>query len=65
MDINAITTMIQTLGFPVICCGILFWRIIKESDNHKAEMAKITDALNNNTKALVRLEESLRGEKEK
>lgn len=65
MDINAVTTMVQTLGFPVVCCGLLFWRVIKESDNHKEEMQKITDALNNNTKALIRLEESLRGDKEK
>jgi hypothetical protein len=65
MDANAIMTMVQTLGFPIICCGALFWRMMKESDNHKAEMEKVTDALNNNTQALIRLEESLKGEKEK
>ena len=65
MDANAIMTMVQTLGFPIICCGALFWRMMKESDNHKEEMEKVTDALNNNTQALIRLEESLKGEKEK
>jgi hypothetical protein len=65
MDANAIMTMVQTLGFPIVCCGVLFWRMMKESDNHKAEMEKVTDALNNNTQALIRLEESLKGEKEK
>ena len=65
MDANAIMTMVQTLGFPIVCCGALFWRMMKESDNHKAEMEKVTDALNNNTQALIRLEESLKGEKEK
>lgn len=65
MDANAIMTMVQTLGFPIVCCGALFWRMMKESDNHKEEMEKVTDALNNNTKALIRLEESLKGEKEK
>ena len=65
MDINAIMTMVQTLGFPIVCCAALFWRMMKESDNHKAEMEKLTDALNNNTQALIRLEESLKGEKEK
>ena len=65
MDVNAIMTMVQTLGFPIVCCGALFWRMMKESDNHKEEMEKVTDALNNNTKALIRLEESLKGEKEK
>ena len=65
MDTNAIMTMVQTLGFPIVCCGALFWRMTKESDNHKEEMEKVTDALNNNTQALIRLEESLKGEKEK
>ena len=65
MDVNAIMTMVQTLGFPIVCCGALFWRMMKESDNHKEEMEKVTDALNNNTQALIRLEESLKGEKEK
>lgn len=65
MDANAIMTMVQTLGFPIVCCGALFWRMMKESDNHKVEMEKVTDALNNNTQALIRLEESLKGEKEK
>ena len=63
--VNAIMTMVQTLGFPIVCCGALFWRMMKESDNHKVEMEKVTDALNNNTRALIRLEESLKGEKEK
>lgn len=65
MDANAIMTMVQTLGFPIVCCGALFWWMMKESDNHKAEMEKVTDALNNNTQALIRLEKSLKGEKEK
>ena len=65
MDANAIMTMVQTLGFPIVCCGALYWRMMKESDNHKLEMEKVTDALNNNTQALIRLEESLKGEKEK
>lgn len=65
MDANTIMTLVQNLGFPVICCGALYWRMLKESDNHKEEMEKVTDALNNNTQALIRLEESLKGEKGK
>ena len=65
MEANVIMTMVQTLGFPIVCCVALFRRMTKESDNHKAEMEKVTDALNNNTQALIRLEESLKGEKGK
>ena len=60
-----VANMIGNYGFPIVCCGALFWRMMKESDNHKAEMEKVTDALNNNTQALIRLEESLKGEKVK
>lgn len=65
MEANTIITLVQNLGFPVICCGALYLRMLKESDNHKEEMEKVTDALNNNTQALIRLEESLKGEKGK
>lgn len=60
IDANAVVTLVQTLGFPIVCCVALFYRMIKESENHKEEMNKVTDALNNNTQALIRLEESLK-----
>lgn len=60
IDVNAVVTLVQTLGFPIVCCAALFYRMIKESENHKEEMNKVTDALNNNTQALIRLEESLK-----
>lgn len=60
IDANTVVTLVQTLGFPIVCCVALFYRMIKESENHKEEMNKVTDALNNNTQALIRLEESLK-----
>lgn len=66
MDINNITQLITTVGFPIAACIALFWqsnqqqenfRVTLESQNaqHKLEMDKITEALNNNTAALNRL----------
>ena len=59
MDVNSITQLIGSLGFPIVCCGALFWRMIKSDEKHQQEMDKMSDALNNNTLALTRLTEKL------
>lgn len=59
MDVNAIIQLVGCLGFPIVCCGALFWRMIKSDEQHKQEMDKISDALNNNTVALTRLTDQL------
>lgn len=59
MDVNAITQLIGSLGFPIVCCGALFYRMIKSDEKHQQEMDKMSDALNNNTLALTRLTEKL------
>lgn len=64
MDVNAITQLIGSLGFPIVCCGALFWRMIKSDEKHQQEMDKMSDALNNNTLALTRLTEKLSKEGE-
>ena len=61
MDANTLTELISTLGFPIIMCAGLFWRQIKSDEQHKEEMEKLAEALNNNTIALLKLTERLRG----
>jgi hypothetical protein len=63
MDINAVTTAISTLGFPIVMCGAMFWYMIKEKDAHKEEMDSVTEALNNNTLILQKLCDRLDGDK--
>ncbi len=55
MDLNAITTLIGSIGFPIVMCLLLYYRMDKQDENHKSEMEKITEALNNNTQALTAL----------
>ena len=55
MDFNAIIQSISTVGFPIAMCIILMWYINKTNEEHKAEIEKISDALENNTLALTRL----------
>lgn len=55
MDQNAVIQLVSTLGFPIVCCGALFWRMVKSDEQHKAEMDKFSEALNNNTVVMTRL----------
>lgn len=62
MDVNSIIQLVGSLGFPIVACGALFWRMIKSDEQHKEEMTKMSEALNNNTSALVKLTEKLEKE---
>ena len=70
MDASAIMTMVGSLGFPICACifmGIYvkgnnenFRNDVKEmSMNHKAEMDKISEAINNNTLVIQKLIDKL------
>lgn len=56
MDVGTITQLIGSLGFPVACVIAMFYFWNKEREDHKEEMQKMTEALNNNTLALVKIE---------
>lgn len=66
MDINGIVAIISSVGFPIVACIGLGWYVKYQTDNnnkevsemrreHQDEIAKVTDALNNNTLALQKL----------
>lgn len=59
MDANTIIQLVGSLGFPIVMCGGLFWRMVKSDEQHKAEMDKLSEALNNNTIALTKLSHNL------
>lgn len=55
MDIQVITSLIGSLGFPIVCCIALFWYITKSAKQHKEEMDKMSEAINNNTNVMNQL----------
>ena len=59
MDIQAVLTAISTVGFPIVACGGLFWMLNKNGEQHKQEIDKMTEALNNNTNAITKLTERM------
>lgn len=55
MDANQIIQAVGSLGFPIVACFAMFYFLQKEQESHKAEMQKVTEALNGNTEVLTEL----------
>lgn len=54
-----VITAISTVGFPIVMCGALFWKMDKQDKEHKEEISKSTEAINNNTVVLQKLMQML------
>lgn len=63
MDVTMVTQLVGSLGFPIVCCGALFWYLVKEKDAHKEEMAELRKSVEANTTAINSLCQHLGGEK--
>lgn len=68
MDVNAVTTLIGTVGFPCAMCFLLLYIQLKEQQSHKEEMTemrnaveKITEAVNNNNSLVQQLIQKIGG----
>ncbi len=70
MDVASITQLITAVGFPIVACLMMGYYIKMQTDNyradveqlnaqHKDEMLKVTEAVNNNTIALTKLADAL------
>ena len=55
MDYNAVIQAIGTVGFPIVMCLILVYMMYKLNEQHKEEMNKLNESLQNNTLALQHL----------
>lgn len=64
------TQLISTVGFPIVACAAMAWYVKYQTDannsetaemrkEHKEEVAKMTEALNNNTLAIQKLAERM------
>lgn len=59
MDPNAIAQLVGSLGFPIVCCGALFWyqnKTIKEfSSKIDTSLDRLSTSINSNTDATTKL----------
>ena len=59
LDITAVTQFISNVGFPIACVIMLWYRMTEDTKAHKAEMDKMTEALNNNTLAVQHMSDMI------
>lgn len=59
MDPNAIASLVGSLGFPIVCCGALFWYVNKTmrefSDKIERNLQDLSKSIQDNTSATTRL----------
>ena len=55
MDAAEITTLISNIGFPIACVVVMFAMWNKEREDHKEEVTRMNEAVNNNTTVLEKI----------
>ena len=61
MELQTIQTFIGSLGFPVVCCLIQFYVILKMNKTHNETLSELKRTIDNNTRSIIDLTDSLRG----
>lgn len=59
MDPNALTSLVGSLGFPIVCCGALFWyqnKTMKEfSEKIEENIKEMSKSVSQSTEATLKL----------
>lgn len=58
---SEVITAISTVGFPIVMTLILLYMMNENNAQHKQEMDKLSESLNNNTLAIQKLSDHLTG----
>ena len=61
MDVSAIIQAISTVGFPIVMCLLFTYYIKYINDQHKDEIDKLSQSVNNNTLVMQKLLDKLGG----
>lgn len=61
MDISAVVQAISTVGFPIVMCLLFMYYIKYINDQHKDEIDKLSQSVNNNTLVMQKLLDKLGG----
>ena len=57
-----VANMIGNYGFPIVCCGAMFWYMIKKDSQHKEESENMRKAIENNTLVIQQLVDKFKKE---
>ena len=55
MDMQAVTSLISSVGFPIACCIYLIYSNNKTAEKHAEEVEKLRVTVDNNTKVMLKL----------
>lgn len=61
MNVNELSQLIVNFGFPIVACGAMAWYVKYITDKNYNEIEKLKDTINNNTLALTKLVDFLKG----
>lgn len=57
MDIQVLSQIITSIGFPIVAAGALFWYVNKLTESHKEETEAMRKTIESNTNILIELKE--------
>lgn len=61
---QTVISAISSLGFPIVCCLIVLYMYWKSEQTHKAEVDKLSEAVQNNTIVMEKILERLEVKKD-
>lgn len=61
---QTLISAISSLGFPIVCCLIVLYMYWKSDQTHKAEVDKLSEAVQNNTIVMEKILERLEVKKD-
>ena len=64
MELQTIQAFIGSLGFPIVCCLIQFYVILKMNKTHNETLYELKRTIDNNTRSITDLCNSLKGASE-
>ena len=62
MTVQDISTLISTIGFPIVACGALFWSNLKTSDHYTTTIEEMRKTIEDNTLVTKQLIDKLEKE---
>ena len=61
MDMNAVTSLIGTLGFPIVMSLLLFFYVKEQNTLHDKEITSLKEAINDLKLAIITFTERFNG----
>ena len=58
---DSLLKAINTVGFPIVACVILFWQNMKQAERFDTQLHELEKVITNNTNVLIELSAKING----